>query len=214
MRGLASGVSQILFFMVPFMIFLMVFSVPLISILAAGKFDPEALQMTADYLGTYALTLPFYAICMYLQKVVSAMRRMGLYALASVIASVVQVVMLLVFTQYFDLNFVAFSSTVFFLLIDVVVFVSLRKNLGPLGLSKVIAAFVKSLLLGLAGGVVGFIVLGVLAFFVGNCATMRSMLYCVLAGLPAVAVTYGLAFIFNMPEAKLINGLIRRFVRR
>lgn len=215
-RGLASGVSQILFFMVPFMIFLMVFSVPLISILAAGKFDPEALQMTADYLGTYALTLPFYAICMYLQKVVSAMRRMGLYALASVIASVVQVVMLLVFTQYFGLNFVAFSSTVFFLLIDVVVFVSLRKNLGPLGLSKVIAAFVKSLLLGLAGGVVGFIILGVLAFFMGNCAgsTMRSMLYCVLAGLPAVAVTYGLAFIFNMPEAKLINGLIRRFVRR
>ena len=215
-RGLASGVSQILFFMVPFMIFLMVFSVPLISILAAGKFDPEALQMTADYLGTYALTLPFYAICMYLQKVVSAMRRMGLYALASVIASVVQVVMLLVFTQYFGLNFVAFSSTVFFLLIDVVVFVSLRKNLGPLGLSKVIAALVKSLLLGLAGGVVGFIVLGVLAFFMGNCAgsTMRSMLYCVLAGLPAVAVTYGLAFIFNMPEAKLINGLIRRFVRR
>ena len=153
---------------------------------------------------------------MYLQKVVSAMRRMGLYALASVIASVVQVVMLLVFTQYFGLNFVAFSSTVFFLLIDVVVFVSLRKNLGPLGLSKVIAAFVKSLLLGLAGGVVGFIILGVLAFFMGNCAgsTMRSMLYCVLAGLPAVAVTYGLAFIFNMPEAKLINGLIRRFVRR
>ncbi|WP_232817465.1 murein biosynthesis integral membrane protein MurJ [Paratractidigestivibacter faecalis] len=215
-RGLTSGVSQILFFMVPFMIFLMVFSVPLISILAAGKFDPEALQMTADYLGTYALTLPFYAICMYLQKVVSAMRRMGLYALASVIASVVQVVMLLVFTQYFGLNFVAFSSTVFFLLIDVVVFVSLRKNLGPLGLSKVIAAFVKSLLLGLAGGIVGFIVLGVLAFFMGNCAgnTMLSMLYCVLAGLPAVAVTYGLAFIFNMPEAKLINGLVRRFARR
>ena len=110
----------------------------------------------------------------------------------------------------------AFSSTVFFLLIDVVVFVSLRKNLGPLGLSKVIAAFVKSLLLGLAGGIVGFIILGVLAFFMGNCAgsTMRSMLYCVLAGLPAVAVTYGLAFIFNMPEAKLINGLIRRFARR
>ena len=61
--------------------------------------------MTAAYLGTYALTLPFYAICMYLQKVVSAMRRMGLYALASVIASVVQVVMLLGFTQYFGLNF-------------------------------------------------------------------------------------------------------------
>ena len=213
-RGLTSGVSQILFFMVPFMIFLMVFSVPLISILAAGKFDPEALQMTAAYLGTYALTLPFYAICMYLQKVVSAMRRMGLYALASVI--VVQVVMLLGFSQYFGLNFVAFSSTVFFLLIDVVVFVSLRKNLGPLGLSKVIAAFVKSLLLGLAGGIVGFIVLGVLTFFMGNCAgnTMLSMLYCVLAGLPAVAVTYGLAFIFNLPEAKLIKGLVRRFARR
>ena len=70
--------------------------------------------------------------------------------------------------------------------------------------------------LGLAGGIVAFIVLGVLTFFMGNCAgnTMLSMLYCVLAGLPAVAVTYGLAFIFNLPEAKLIKSLVRRFARR
>ena len=33
-------------------------------------------------------------------------------------------------------------------------------------------------------------------------------------GLPAVVVTYGLAFILNLPEAKLIKGLARRFARR
>ena len=215
-RGITKGVNQILFFMVPFMIYLVVFSTPLISVLAAGKFDADSLAMTASYLAVYSITLPAYAICMYLQKVASAMRRMGLYAFASVVASVVQVAILLAFTTSVGLNFVAFSSTVFFIIIDVVMFISLRKNLGPIGFKSVIAAFGKSLALGLAGGIVGAFILGALNGFVGNCsgATMRSILYCVLAGIPSVVVTYGLASLLKMPEAKLIKVILGRFIRR
>ena len=43
---------------------------------------------------------------------------------------------------------------------------------------------------------------------------MRSILYCVLAGVPALVVTYGLAFLLRMPEARLIKTLTRRFLRR
>ena len=215
-RGITNGVNQILFFMVPFMIYLAVFSTPLISVLAAGKFDSESLAMTASYLAVYSVTLPAYAICMYLQKVASAMRRMGLYAFASVVASVVQVIILLAFTTSVGLNFVAFSSTVFFVIIDLVMFVSLRKNLGPLGISSMVTALFKSLLLGAAGGAAGAAILWALNSFVGDCtgATLRSILYCVLAGIPSVVVTYGLAALLKMPEAKLIKVIVNRFIRR
>ena len=43
---------------------------------------------------------------------------------------------------------------------------------------------------------------------------MRSVLYCVLAGVPSLVVTYGLAFVLGMPEARLIKSLTRRFLRR
>ena len=67
-RGIVSGSGQILFFSVPFMLYLIVFSVPLISVLAAGSFTPDALAMTASYLSAYAISLPVYAVYMYLRR--------------------------------------------------------------------------------------------------------------------------------------------------
>lgn len=215
-RGISGGVGQILFFMVPFTAYLIVFSVPLVSVIAAGKFTSEALQMTASYLGFYALALPFYAVCMYLQKVASAMRKMGLYAWASVVATVVQVVMLLALSTTLGLNFVAFSSCVFFALVDVVMLVSLRRELGQLGLKAAGISLVRTALFGAAGAAVGAAILWVCNTYLGDCAgaTLRSVLYCVLAGIPALVVTYGGAMLAKVPEASLIRGLLRRFLHR
>ena len=214
--GITSGLGQILFFMVPFALYLIVFSVPLVSVLAAGGFTPEALQMTADYLAVYALSLPFYAVCMYLQKVASSMRRMGLYAWSSVLATILQIWILLAYTTTFGLNFVAFSSLLFFALIDVTMLVSLRRTLGPLGLSATFVSLVRTVLLGVAGAAVGMLILRVLNASLGNCAgaTLRSVLYCALAGIPALLVTYGGAVLLKVPEAAMISRLASRFVRR
>lgn len=215
-QDISNGLSQILFFMVPFMLYLIVFSVPLISVLAAGNFTSDQIWVTAQYLIFDAIALPVYAICMYLQKVASAMRQMVLYALASVLGSVLQVIILLAFTRYLGLNFVAASSFFFFVAIDLVMFVSLRRKLGPLGLRSALVTFAKSLVIGVAGAAVGYALLFLLNTTLGDCsgATMRSILYCVLAGAPSLVVTYGLAFVLRMPEARLIKSLTRHFLRR
>lgn len=215
-QDISNGLSQILFFMVPFMLYLIVFSVPLISVLAAGNFTSDQIWVTAQYLIFDAIALPVYAICMYLQKVASAMRQMVLYAVASVLGSVLQVVILLAFTRYLGLNFVAASSFFFFVAIDLVMFVSLRRKLGPLGLRSALVSFARSLVIGVAGAAVGYALLSLLNATLGDCsgATMRSLLYCVLAGAPSLVVTYGLAFVLRMPEARLIKSLTRHFLRR
>lgn len=215
-RGIVSGSGQILFFSVPFMLYLIVFSMPLISILAAGSFSDEALSMTASYLSVYALSLPTYAVYMYLQKVASAMRRMMLCAAANAIAAVVQVVTLFVFTPVFGLNFVAFSSLLFFVTLCVVMFMSLHRALGHIGLGGVFASALRSALLGLAGALVGALILQGLNSFAGNCAgsLLRSAVYCVVAGVPALVVTYGGGLLFHVPEAKMIGRLAGRILHR
>ena len=45
-RGIVSGTNQILFFMIPFALYLMVFSLPLITVFRAGAFTAENV---ADY---------------------------------------------------------------------------------------------------------------------------------------------------------------------
>ena len=169
-QDISSGLSQILFFMVPFMLYLIVFSVPLISVLAAGNFTSDQIWVTAQYLIFDAIALPVYAICMYLQKVASAMRQMVLYAVASVLGSVLQVVILLAFTRYLGLNFVAASSFFFFVAIDLVMFVSLRRKLGPLGLRSALVSLVRSLVIGVAGAAVGYALLSLLNMTLGDCS--------------------------------------------
>ncbi|OUO33975.1 lipid II flippase MurJ [Olsenella sp. An293] len=215
-RGIVSGSGQILFFSVPFMLYLIVFSVPLISILAAGSFTPDALAMTASYLCAYAISLPAYAVYMYLQKVASAMRRMVLCAVANAIAAVVQVVALLALTPVFGLDFVAFSSTLFFVTLCVVMLASLRRTLGPIGLGGVLASALRAVALGLAGAVVGAVLLRLLNSTLGDCTgtMLRSLGYCVAAGVPALIVTYGAALALKVPEAAMIGRLAGRLLRR
>ena len=114
-RGVSMGTGQIMFFLVPFSLYLIVFSEPLITLLAAGRFSSDDIAMTASYLAVLALSLPFYGICTYLQKVCSSLRRMGVFAWASVVAGVVQVVFCLVLTPLLGLNMVALSSLFFFI---------------------------------------------------------------------------------------------------
>lgn len=215
-RGISSGTGQILFFAMPFTLYLIVFSVPLISVLAAGSFSADALSMTASYLSFYAISLPSYAVYMYLQKVASAMRRMALCAVANVIAAVVQVVALLTLTPTFGLDFVAFSSTLFFVTLCVVMFVSLRRTLGPIGLGGVLLSALRTLALGAAGAAAGAAILYALNTHLGDCsgATMRSVLYCVAAGVPALVVTYGGAMLLRVPEAGVIRRLAGRLLHR
>lgn len=215
-RGIASGTSQILFFSVPFMLYLMVFSVPLISVLAAGSFSADALSMTASYLSAYAVSLPAYAVYMYLQKVASAMRRMALCAVANAVAAVVQVVALLALTPRFGLDFVALSSTLFFVTLCVVMFWSLRAALGRIGLGSVLLAALRSAALGLAGAAVGAALLALLNSSLGDCAgsMLRSVAYCVAAGVPALLVTYGGALLLRVPEAGMISRLAGRLLHR
>ena len=215
-RGISSGTGQILFFSVPFMLHLMVFSVPLISVLAAGSFTEDALAMTASYLSAYAISLPAYAVYMYLQKVASAMRKMMLCAVANAIAAAVQVAALLTLTPVFGLDFVAFSSTLFFVTLCVVMFASLRHTLGSIGLGSILASAARAALLGLAGAAVGALLLNLLNTSLGDCSgsMLRSVAYCVAGGVPALIVTYGMALVLHVPEAGMISRLAGRLLHR
>lgn len=220
-RGISAGLSEILFFMVPFAMYLIVFSMPLTSIVAAGKFTSDQLSMTAGYLFGLACALPLYSVCMYLQKVFSAMRRMVLYAIASVVGTAWQVVLLLFLmpqglSEFQAIVYVSLTSALFFLAVDIVIVAFLRYAIGSLGLRGILGSLVKSVLIGLAGAAVGAGILAALNAFVGDCAghTLTSILYCIAGGVPAVLVTYGLSIALKMPESRFIKSVLGRLTRR
>lgn len=214
-RDLTQGVCQILLFTVPFMLYLIVFSVPLISIISSRQFEAEDIFLTAEFLSGLSLALPLYGVGMYLQKVCSAMRRMTLYAVAATLGSGVQVALLIFGTPYFGLGFVAATSAIFNVIIDIVMLLALRRRLGHIGLVSMAFAFVRSLGLGLLGSAVAVLIMRVLEAFIGPVigSPLRGIINCFAAGIPAVLVTYGLAVICKFPEAAAIRSLLGRLRR-
>ncbi|MFC2376644.1 MAG: lipid II flippase MurJ, partial [Lancefieldella sp.] len=214
-RDLTQGICQILLFTVPFMLYLIVFSVPLISIISSRQFEAEDILLTAEFLSGLSLALPLYGVGMYLQKVCSAMRRMTLYAVAATLGSGVQVALLIFGTPYFGLGFVAATSAIFNVIIDIVMLLALRRRLGHIGLVSMAFAFVRSLGLGLLGSAVAVLIMRVLEAFIGPVigSPLRGIINCFAAGIPAVLVTYGLAVICKFPEAAAIRSLLGRLRR-
>lgn len=79
-RGVVSGSKQILFFMLPFMLYLIVFAEPLVTLYHIGAFTQENIWQIASYLIVLSISLPFYAVNTYLQKAFSALRAMKPYS--------------------------------------------------------------------------------------------------------------------------------------
>ena len=215
-EGVTSGTAKIIFLMIPFMMYLMVFASPLITMLAAGKFSDADIAMTASYLRALAASLPVYGVCMYLQKVCSSLRRMGLFAVANVVAAGIQVAICLFATPIFGLDMVAYSSAFFFLAVDIVTFASLRSTLKRVGLGSITASIVRAALFGLAGAVAGAGVLILLSRVIGPIgqSISRAFIFTVAGGIPSVIVTFGIALVTHSPETDVVRNLVGRLLRR
>ena len=211
-----TGTGKLAFALVPFALFLAVFARQLITLISAGRFEPDALELCVLYLVWRAPSLPFYGVGMYLQKVCSATRKMELYAGASVVCGVVQVLLLQLVAPSAGLWMVPFTSCVFYAVFDVIVYVWLRNTYGSLGLTKMVKGVVRAVVFGLAGSAVALAILHVAQAYLGlgGGSLMDSLMLCVVAGIPAVLVTYGAAAALRVPEASTVTTIVNRLLRR
>ena len=208
---LVTGIRRIFFTLIPFAMFLIVFSPCLIAVLGTGRFEGEALGQTIGYLRALALALPFYGLMSYLQKVCSSMMRMNFFMVAVTIASVLQIVICIALTPIWGLYVVPISSTFFYGIIDLVVLARIRGELHGIGLGSVVVSVVRSTVLGLAGSAVGWGVLMLLESHLGSCVgVMRGMLYAAAGGIPAVLVTFGGAVLLGISDAPFFDALFSR----
>lgn len=215
-KGVSSGTKQILFFLIPLTALLIVLSPELMGVLNSGSgsssFGSENFTLAASYLAALSTALPFYGICMYLQKVCSSFRHLGLFAVASVVGSIVQVLVCVVFTPLFGLNVVAYSSTAFYLVLDIITYAFLRRRLGKLGLKKVLFSVVRTGLLGIIGAIVavGIVYICTHIVHISPERSLSAILICLIAGLPALLAAFGGAFLLRFPEVRYIKNLFAR----
>ncbi len=207
----ASGTRKIVFTLVPMAMYLIVFAPCLVAVFGAGSFSGESVTQTAVYLQCLALALPFYGLSSYLQKVCSSMIKMNFFMVATVIATIVQIAICVFLTPVGGLYVVPLSSTLFYGSLVLVTMYHIRKELGNIGFKSVAKTLFRALALGAAGSAVGAAILFALTRFVGPCeGIMRGVLYSVAGGVPAVLVTFGVAYARGVSEAPFFDAIFSR----
>ncbi|MBQ9690738.1 MAG: murein biosynthesis integral membrane protein MurJ, partial [Eggerthellaceae bacterium] len=173
MAGIISGVKQILFFMIPFALFLMVFSKDLVTLYKIGAFTSDVIGQVALYLSTLAISLPFYGVNSYLQKAFSATRRMHIYATFMAIGAIIQIIWTLVFAT--DILFehaplglpaVALGESIFYALVDAFCFMYLHTHFKSAGKRSIISSALRSTLFGLLGAGTGYAIISIFNFLI------------------------------------------------
>ncbi|OUO35585.1 murein biosynthesis integral membrane protein MurJ [Olsenella sp. An290] len=214
-QAVVSGMRQILFVLVPFMLYLMVFARPLMTLMRMGQFGAESAQLTSAYLTSLAVALPFYGLTTFFQKVFSSMRRMVLFAIANVVASVAQVAFTVALTPVIGIHAVSLGSALCAALIDVVSVIMLRRSVAGFGLRGIVGSAARSLALGALGAAVGAGILWGLTTLAGPAdSPARALAYVAAGGLPALAATFGAAIALGVPEAAFYARALSRVTGR
>lgn len=218
-RGIVSGTNQILFFMIPFALYLIVFATPLITMYCAGAFTESNIAIIASYLAVFAVSLPFYGLNTYLQKIFSSLRKMTVFAGFNIIAAVVQVALtgaaVFIATEGIadvPIESIAAAELVFYLVGDICLFAYLRRRFGAFGLRSTAKAFLCALVLGALGAIAGAAALFAVETFIAplSGSILQAFAYIVVCGLVSLVVTFGIALKLKIPEAAFLSSIMAR----
>lgn len=209
--GISRGVAQMLFFLIPFAMYLIVFARPLNMIYCAGKFDESGVALVSEFLIYLALSLPLYGVVVLMQKSFSALLDMKPYSRYCLYSAIGQAGSVLLFGVVLGYGMPAIALSY---VVDYVVLVGcslwwLRRRLHGLQVKSILHGGFFGLLFGGLGAAAGAGVMWALEHFVGllGGSILITLGYVCVAGVVSLAVTFGLAFVFKMPE---VSALLRR----
>ncbi|OUP08068.1 lipid II flippase MurJ [Collinsella sp. An2] len=225
--GLSRGIAQQFFVLIPFALYLMVFSFPLNMIYCAGKFDLGGVELVSEYLRFLAPSLPLYGVCMLMQKGCSALRNMHPYAAFILAGAVAEIAWSLTFALGLGggMPFIALSMTASYLVSDIGAFWWMRRRLHGLRVKKILHGVVAGLVLGGLGAAAGAGMLWVLETFVGPLVTyladgtaqtagmLQTIAYIAVAGVTSLLVTFIPAIVLKFPEADMFRSILSRVKR-
>ena len=209
--GISRGVAQMLFFLIPFALYLIVFARPLNMIYCAGKFDESGVELVSEFLVYLALSLPLYGVVVLMQKSFSAlldMKPYGRYCLYSAIGQAGSVLLFGVVLGY-GMPAIALSYVVDYVILVGCSLWWLRRRLHGLQVKSILHGGFFGLMLGGLGAAAGAGVMWALEHFVGALggSILITLGYVCVAGIVSLVVTFGLAVAFKMPE---VSALLRR----
>lgn len=208
-KTLGESISIITIFVLPITIGALIFSKEVINMLfGRGAFDSAAIQMTSTALFFYAFGMMGVGLREVLARGFYSMQDTKTPMINAAVGMMVNILLNIVLSRYMGVGGLALATSIAATFTTILLFISLRKKIGPFGMKQISISFLKILFASL--------IMGVLAKLSFNyLATSLSQNLALLIAICVGAVSYFVIIYFmNIEDVDVIVGAIKKKLGR
>jgi putative peptidoglycan lipid II flippase len=200
-RALSQAISGINLLVIPATVGAMIFAEPIVRMLfGRGAFDEQAIMLTSVALFFYALGMVGIGLREVLSRAFYSLRDTKTPMYNATIAVTLNIVLNIILSRFIGLGGLALATSISALFCTFLLFISLRKKIGPFGLLEITRSFVKI--------VVASLVMGLLAKWVYE--VLLLYLSANISLLLAIAIGAGVYFVLiYFMKIKEVEEIIR-----
>jgi putative peptidoglycan lipid II flippase len=146
-RILSESISGINLLVVPATVGMMIFAQPIVKMLfGRGAFDEQAVALTSSALFFYALGMVGYGLREVLSRAFYSLQDTKTPMLNAAIAVVLNIILNIILSRFLGIGGLALATSISALFCTLLLFISLRKKIGQLGLKDITLSFGKIVL--------------------------------------------------------------------
>jgi len=176
-KSVSEAINLIIIFVIPSTIGAMIFVEPVVKLLfGRGAFDPKAISMTSNALFFYSIGMASFGLRDILSRVFYSMQDTKTPMINAFISLGLNIILNMILSRFLGIGGLALATSIASIFCTGLMFVSLRKKIGPFGMKNTTISFIKILASSLVMSVVAYVVYYVLLSYIsGNLSLIISI---------------------------------------
>jgi len=206
---ISGGVTSINLFVTPVMVGAIVFSSQIISMLfGRGAFDENAVSLTSNALLYYSVGMLGFGHRELVSRVFYSMQNTKTPMINAAIGMILNIILNLILSRYLGIGGLALATSIAAIFTTVLLFISLRKKIGPFGMKQISISFLKILFASLVMGG-----LAKLSFNYLTASLSQNISLLVAIGVGAVSY-FVIIYFMKIEDVDVIVGAIKKKLGR
>ena len=207
---LGEAISMVNLLVIPATVGAMIFAREIVILLFGRRaFTPEAASMTGSALFYYSIGMIAFGLRDVLIRAFYSLQDTRTPMINATIAVVINIVLNIVLSRFLGIGGLALATSISGIISAVLMFITLRKKIGPFGIKEIARSFVKIVCASIFMGILAYTSFSVLSRFMSeNMALVIAIAF--------GALTYGILILFmKIPEVdRTVEAVKRRIQRR
>lgn len=202
------AINTISILVIPATIGAMIFSVPIVKFLfGRGEFDSYAITMTSISLFYYSIAMLAFGYREILARVFYSLQDTKTPMINGMFGVITNIILNLILSRYMGIGGLALATSISTIICAILLLISLRKKIGPLGMKKVFGTTTKILVASLIMGVIAKVLQITLIKFINESIALIFAI-----GIGAISY-FVIVYFMKIDEVDKLTNIIKKKIR-